>query len=185
MSHLGLQILYAVLNGLPEVALRALLRPLAGHGGAAAQPQPSPLLPGVAAAAFRLRHRRLLPPVRALLHECPDDARTGRDPAPPGRAGRGAPADHRRRPLRLQPRPDERLHRRLRDRRGGGGRRGDRRRRHGRPGPGRKAAGAARGPGRDKRRLRPGRPYRRRADPETDHHRSGRLAPSLLPRSSP
>ena len=124
MSHLGLQILYAVLNGLPEVACERCYAPWPDMEAGAAPPPAAPLLPGVAAAARRLRHRRLFAPVRTLLHERSDDARSGRDSAPPRGAGRRAPADHRRRPFRLQPRSDERLHRRLRHRRGGGGRRG-------------------------------------------------------------
>ena len=41
MSHLGLQILYAILNDLPEVGAN-VLRPLAGHGGGLRQ---TPLAP--------------------------------------------------------------------------------------------------------------------------------------------
>ena len=42
MSHLGLQILYAVLNALPDVAAERCFAPLAGSGTSAARSPSSP-----------------------------------------------------------------------------------------------------------------------------------------------
>ncbi len=87
MSHLGLKILYSLVNKRAGPRRRARLRALARHGGRAAQRGPAAAQPRERHAAGRLRHRRLLAAVRADLHEHPAHARARRHP--PARSDRG------------------------------------------------------------------------------------------------
>ena len=103
-SHLGLQILYDILNRRADVAAERVYAPwpdlealLRARG-----------LPLVSLESHlplaRLPRRRLQPAVRAHLHEPPHHARAGRHPAAGARPRRGRSAGDRRRPVRLQPR---------------------------------------------------------------------------------
>ncbi len=128
---------------------------------AAARARRAALHPRVARRRGRVRHPGHLAPVRALLPERARAHRPRRHPGPRQGSRRPAPARHRRRSLRLQPRAGRRLLRLLRHRRGRGARARDRRR-----------GGPERLP--ERRRVARGAAGAARADP-------GRIRPELLP----
>jgi len=131
---------------------------VARHGEGASQaksPRPQPRDPS---AAFGLRHRRVLAPVRAHFHQHPHDARARRDPPPKFREDARLAAGHRGRAGRDPARADGAFHRRL----SRGGRRG--------------AASAAHAP------LRGAEAREERSDrgPDRARERGGRLLPGAL-----
>ena len=114
MSHYGLQVLYAIMNGRERLGLRAGLHAADRPGIVAAGAGPAAGQPGEFHAAAGVRRRRLQPATRAQRDERADDARSGRNP-PGGRIPQhGRSADSGRRPRLGQPGADGPLHRRLR-----------------------------------------------------------------------
>ncbi len=139
MSYLGQKILYGLLNRDRDVLAERVFAPWPDFERscrAAGMPLAS-LENGMPSS--RLRHRRLLPPLRAQLLERPDHPRPRRHPPDLGREGRGRSARHRRRAGRLQSRAGRRYLRPRLPRGRGGGLPGDRPGRRG-PAPARRAA---------------------------------------------